>query len=259
MNSVRTQSLTPGVRLLTLSRPQAMNALSSALLAELCAAVAQLASDTAVRAVIITGDGERAFCAGADLKERREMTPAQAKEAVASIRSAVEAIASLPMPTLAAIRGVALGGGLELALACDLRVVATDATLGLTETRLAIIPGAGGTQRLARLIGPGRAKELIFTGRRLTGEQALAYGIAEHVCPAATVLERSQELAEQIAAGGPLALRQAKRAIDGGLQLPLMEGLAWEMRAYDELFATEDRVEGLRAFAEKRPPHYRGC
>ncbi|MCY0869395.1 MAG: enoyl-CoA hydratase-related protein [Firmicutes bacterium] len=258
MTAVAVRQLAQGVQLLTLSRPEAMNALSSALLEELMAEVERLVGDASVRAVIFTGAGERAFCAGADLKERRDMTATQAKEAVRRIRSAVAAVAALPMPTIAAIRGVALGGGLELALACDLRVVASDATIGLTETRLAIIPGAGGTQRLARLIGPARAKELIFTGRRLSGEQALEYGIAQHVRPASDVLDQALELALHIAAGGPLAVRQAKRAIDGGLELSLEQGLEWEMRAYDTLFDTEDRVEGLLAFAEKRPPRYQG-
>lgn len=174
------------------------------------------------------------------------------------IRATINRIGSLPIPTIAAVRGVALGGGFELALACDLRVVAETATLGLTETRLAIIPGAGGTQRLSRLVGLARAKDLILTGRRITGEEAYHLGIAEYLTGDVEVYERAQALAKEMAEGGPIAVRQAKRAMDEGYGKPLAEALAIEEAAYEQVIHTEDRQEGLLAFAEKRKPKYQG-
>lgn len=244
---------------LTLNRPEAMNALSLSMLDDLDACLAQIEKSQDARCVIITGAGTRAFCAGADLKERREMNEQQARAAVERIRSVVERVGALPLPVIAAISGAALGGGCELALACDLRLMAPDAAIGLTETRLAIIPGAGGTQRLARLIGPGRAKDLIFTGRRISGVEAAALGLVERVTETVTdVLAEANKWAAEIAAGGPLALRAAKKAIDDGLERPLADGLAVERFAYEQVLSSQDRLEGLEAFAQKRAPLYKG-
>ncbi len=245
-------------RLIQINREEAMNALSTALLRELSAALDAVREDSRARCVILTGAGSRAFCAGADLKERRSMSEDEARLAVGRIRAVVEGFADLPIPTIAAVRGVALGGGLELALACDLRVMAADATVGLTETRLAIIPGAGGTQRLSRLVGVARAKDLIFTGRRISGQEAGQFGLAQYVVAADDVLAEALRVAHTITDGGPIAVRQAKLAIDQGIEVALEEGLLIEQRAYESVIGTSDRMEGLRAFAEKRKPEYKG-
>ncbi len=244
--------------ILILNRPEMMNALSQNLLEEMLRHVQALADDSTLRAVVVTSATARAFCAGADLKERRTMNEDQVRQAVAQIRAVIEAVAALPMPTIAAVRGVALGGGLELALACDLRVVADTAVMGLTETRLAIIPGAGGTQRLTRLVGLSRAKDLIFTGRRVNGNEAFAVGLAEYVVPTSEVEQMAVDLAAQIGEGGPVALRAAKRAIVSGVDLALSDALQVEISAYEEVIRTKDRLEGLQAFAEKRKPNYIG-
>lgn len=246
------------MRVLMLNREEAMNALSTALLREMSEALDTVRQDEQARCVIVTGAGSRAFCAGADLKERRSMNEDEVRLAVGRIRAVVEGFADLPIPTIAAIRGVALGGGLELALACDLRVVAADAVVGLTETRLAIIPGAGGTQRLARLVGSARAKDLIFTGRRISGSEAGALGLAQYVAAADDVLSEARALAQEIADGGPIAVRQAKLAIDQGAEVSLKEGLRIEQTAYESVIGTSDRMEGLLAFAQKRKPDYKG-
>ena len=245
-------------RLIQINREETMNALSTALLRELSEALDAVRGDSRARCVILTGAGVRAFSAGADLKERRSMNEDEVRQAVARIRAVVEAVADLPMPTIAAVRGAALGGGLELALACDLRVMAADATVGLTETRLAIIPGAGGTQRLPRLVGAARAKDLIFTGRRISGREAGELGLAQYVAAADDVLAKALALAQMIADGGPIAVRQAKLAIDQGVEVALKEGLLIEQTAYESVIGTSDRMEGLTAFAEKRKPEYKG-
>lgn len=246
------------VRVLTLDRPEAANALSRALLADLARALTTVVDDAHARALIITGAGQKAFCAGADLKEREGMSDEQVLETVTTIRETVSAVAGAPIPVIAAINGAAFGGGLELALACDIRLASSSASMGLTETTLAIIPGGGGTQRLPRLIGPGRAKELIFTGRRITAGEAHALGIVEEVCEPDMLLARAGELAARIAANGPVAVRAAKEAIDRGLQLPLEQALALETELYARTIGTADRREGLAAFREKRAPQYRG-
>ncbi|OFW74965.1 MAG: enoyl-CoA hydratase [Alicyclobacillus sp. RIFOXYA1_FULL_53_8] len=246
-----------GIVTLTLNREDSANALSAALLEQLQEHLDDLVS-TRTRVVILTGSGTKAFCAGADLKERRGMDEAQVLRAVARIRGVVNAVAALPMPVIVAINGVALGGGTELALAADLRIAAQSARFGLTETSLAIIPGAGGTQRLSRLIGVAQAKELIYTARRIDAQSALAVGMLNHVVPDADLQSRTAELAAEIAKNGPIALRQAKYAIDHGLDVDLATGLAIEAKAYEVIIPTKDRLEGLQAFAEKRSPHYEG-
>lgn len=242
----------------TLDRPDALNALDRPLLEALGRAAAAAHGDRSLRCAILTGAGDKAFSAGADLKERRGMTLDETRAFVRLISGTFDAVARLPFPTVAAVNGVAFGGGLELALACDLRVVADTARLGLLETSVGIMPGAGGTQRLPRLVGLARAKELIFTARRLDAAEALALGLANRVVPAAQVLAAARSLARDIAANAPIAVRQSKHAIDAGLDVGLAAGLEIEQRAYERLLGTQDRLEGLLAFEAKRPPRYRG-
>ncbi|GMA49183.1 enoyl-CoA hydratase [Alicyclobacillus contaminans] len=248
----------PGIVTVTLNRPEAANALSRNLLYALHEALAAMRYRRDVRAVILTGAGEKAFCAGADLRERRGMDETEVRRTVDLIRAVVEDVATLPMPTIAAINGGAFGGGTELALAADLRVAASTAQMGLTETSLAIIPGAGGTQRLPRLIGLAKAKELIFTARRISAETALEIGLVNRVVDADQLLPTARALAEEIAANGPIAVRQAKFAIDRGAEVDLQTGLQLERQAYEAVIPTKDRLEGLAAFAEKRKPNYIG-
>ena len=246
------------ITVLTLNRPERMNALDFSTLLYLQAAVAKLAGDDETRVVIITGAGERAFSAGADLKERETMTPEQVRLYIRTIRDTFSAIAALPQPVIAAVNGIALGGGTELCLACDIRIAAENAEFGLTETSLGIIPGAGGTQRLPRIIGRARAKEMILTARRITAAQAEAWGLVNRVVARDQLWPEAMIVAEQIAENAPLAVRQAKYAIDAGAEVDLYTGLGIETRAYDVLIPTEDRREGLAAFREKRKPVYRG-
>lgn len=249
-------------RVWTLSRPEARNAMSRAVRAELEGLVESVEDAAEVRTVIVTGEGDKAFCAGADLKERRGMDEAAVKAWLMDLRRTFVAIEDSPKVFVAAINGSAFGGGLELALACDLRVAARTAKMGLTETRLAIIPGGGGTQRLPRLVGVGRAAELILTGRRVGAEEALAIGLVERLAPEGTGpeggLEAAKQLAEEIAGGGPVALASAKAAMHEGLDASLETGLEIEYQRYLSTLDTEDRLEGLAAFKEKRPPRYKG-
>jgi enoyl-CoA hydratase/carnithine racemase len=243
---------------LTLNRPEALNAFDRPLLGRLGAEVAAIRSDRTVRCLIVTGAGAKAFSAGADLKERRGMTLEETRQYVHLIRTTFDAVARLPFPTIAAINGVAFGGGMELALACDLRLMAEPAEVGLTEVAVGIMPGAGGTQRLPRLVGPTRAKDMIFTARRIGAVEAERIGLVNAVVPAERLAAAALELAQRVAAQAPLAVRQAKHAIDAGLDVGLASGLDIEAVAYSRLVTTQDRVEGLAAFAEKRKPIYRG-
>lgn len=247
-----------GIAVLTLTRAEAANALSIQMLHEINDALEVIQYDRSIRVVIVTGDGEKAFCAGADLKERKGMSEEQVRQTVALIGHTVTHFEKLAQPVIAAINGVAFGGGLELALACDIRIASSEAKLGLTETALGIIPGAGGTQRLPRLIGIGKAKELIYTARRLTSEEALGYGIVEHVVAPEQLFERAKALAAEMAKNAPISLMQAKIAINQGMQTDITTGLQIESLAYSRLLYTEDRLEGLKAFQEKRAPMYSG-
>jgi len=247
-----------GVAHVTLNRPAAANSLSRELVTALGEAFARISADDAVRVVVLTGTGERAFCAGADLKERRAMSLDETRAFLRHLNAVVDAVAACPCPVVAAINGAALGGGLELALACDVRVAADVAEVGLPEVRLGIIPGAGGTQRLPRVVGAAAAKELILAGRRISAERAQALGLVSQVLPPEELAAAADRLAAEIAAAGPLAVRQAKRAVDEGLGRPLAEGLGVERACYEVVLASDDRNEGLAAFAEKRPPAYKG-
>ena len=247
-----------GVLWLTLNRPQVMNSFNFDLLRALKAQIDGIRFRPEIRVVIITGAGEKAFCAGADLKERATLPPLQVKEFIFTIRDLFSSIENLNKPVIAAVNGVALGGGTELALACDIRIASATASMGLTETRLAIIPGAGGTQRLPRLIGRGKAKELIFTGRRVPAEEALAIGLVNQVCAPDQLRKTCDAMAAEICETGPIAIEQAKYAINHGLETDLHTGLAIESNAYWVTIPTQDRLEGLAAFREKRKPVYKG-
>jgi enoyl-CoA hydratase/carnithine racemase len=246
------------VAVLTINRPEVYNCLNLATLQDLRKAIEEISFQKDIRCVIVTGEGEKAFCAGADLKERKGMSPIQVQQYIHTIRDTFTALERLPKPVIAAINGVALGGGTELALACDIRVMAQNAVMGLTETSLGIIPGAGGTQRLTRLVGKGKAKELIFTARKIGPEEAREIGLVNRVAPAGEAMNEAREMAALIAANAPIALAQAKYAIDFGAEVDLATGLAIESNAYQVLIPTKDRLEGLQAFAEKRKPIYKG-
>ncbi len=246
------------VELWTIDGADRRNAISMAMLRELRALVARAGQDRGLRAVVLTGSGDKAFCAGADLKERASMSAEDVHAFHAGLRAALRGIEQAPQPFVAALNGAALGGGLELALACDLRIASDAAQLGLPEVSLGIIPGGGGTQRLPRLVGAARAKDLVLTARRIGAAEAAAMGLVSRVAPAARLLDEALALAEQVARNAPVSLRQAKRAIDGGFHLPLEEALDLENRLYQDCLATKDRVEALRAFAEKRPPVFTG-
>lgn len=247
-----------GLATITLNRPGALNSLSRRLGAQLGAALVELRARTDLRVVVLRGAGARAFCTGADLKERAGLTPAERGEHTATIAAAADLLAGLPVPTIAAIRGYALAGGLELALACDIRLAADDAIVGLTEVQIGIFPGAGGPARLPRVVGPGKARELIFSGRRIGAAEALGCGLVERVVPVDEFDGAVATLAGQIRDAAPLAVRAVKRALDQSLEVPLPAALAYAEALRRPLDATRDYAEGLAAFAERRPPRFTG-
>ncbi len=244
--------------ILTMNRPKVMNCLNFDLLYALRDQIEVLQYRTDIRCVIITGAGEKSFCAGADLKERASLTQEEVKKFILTIRNLLTSIQNLPIPVISAVNGIALGGGTEVALASDIRIASDTASMGLTEARLAIIPGGGGTQRLPRIIGVAKAKELIFTGRRVNAEEALNIGLVNQVTTPENLLDASMEMAAMIAQTGPIAVEMAKYAIDKGIETDLATGLAIESNAYRVTIPTEDRIEGLTAFREKRKPLYKG-
>lgn len=245
-----------GVATVTLNRPERLNAMSAHMVEELRAALDAIEANGAVRALILTGAGPRAFCTGADLKERAAMDGAGRWDHNRAINDCAAQLARLQIPTIAAVNGMALGGGCEIILACDFRLAAEHAVFGLPEVGLGIIPGAGGTQRLPRLIGPTRAKELIFTARRIDAATALAWGLVSQLAPADQLLAAAGALAAQIARQSPLALAYAKAAIDVGLDSSLEQGLRYETAAIRATLASEDYQIGLAAFAAKEPPAF---
>jgi enoyl-CoA hydratase/carnithine racemase len=249
-----------GIALLTINRPQALNCFDMALLESFGRTIADIAFDKEAKVVVITGsaEGKNAFSTGADLKERAGMSPDQVKLFIQTIRNLFTTVEELPKPVIAAVNGYAFGGGLELALACDIRLASANAVVGLTETSLAIIPGAGGTQRLPRIVGIARAKEMIYRARRITAAEGLEIGLFLEVVEPERLIDRAFEIAHEIAANGPVALAQAKYAVNKGSEVSLPVGLAIESNAYAVTIPTKDRTEGLTAFREKRKPVYSG-
>jgi len=246
----------PGVALVMLDRPAALNALNFALLAELADTLERLDGDGRTRVVVLTGAGDRAFAAGADITELAEQTPERLRAEGGF--DAWDRIAAVGVPIIAAVRGFALGGGCELAMACDLIIAADDARFGQPEIKIGVMPGAGGTQRLTRAIGAARAMELVLTGRMIEAAEAQAAGLVTRVVPAAETVPAALELADAIATMPPLAVRAAKRAVRAAAEMPLSAGLRAERDAFFDLFATEDQREGMRAFMEKRPATWTG-
>jgi methylglutaconyl-CoA hydratase len=243
----------------TLDRPERMNALSRAALLALGGLAREAQDNDSIRAVVITGTGEKAFCAGADLKERPTMSDDDVRALLDAYRSELGCIDQSCKPVVAAINGVALGGGLELALCCDLRVAAAHARLGLPETSLAVIPGAGGTQRLPRLVGEARAKEMILLGRPISADEALGWGLVNRVAPqGSNVLDDAIAWIEPIAQGAPIAQAAALESVDRALDVPLAVGLRLEKMSYEKTLLSVDRREALAALADKRKPEFRG-
>ncbi|KAJ2850378.1 hypothetical protein IWW36_001930 [Coemansia brasiliensis] len=257
-----------GIATIAFNRPKAKNALSRSLVGDFRQALDELRSDSETRVVILRSAVPKVFCAGADLKERATMSPQQVEQFLHSMKVSFRELETLPQPTIAALDGAALGGGFELALCCDLRIAGPQAVLGLPETSLAIIPGAGGTQRLTRLIGASRAKALVFTARRFGPMPALSMGIVNDVANQESTGDsqnigesgylRALEWAREILPNGPIAVRMAKRAIDHAGAVDPVTGLDVEQLCYAQVIPTQDRLEGLRAFKEKRKPVYHG-
>lgn len=242
-----------GVAWVTLNRPDARNALSRQVNLDLAALAVDLGRDPDVRAVVLTGAGDKAFCAGADLKERKGVIAGQTGPYIDAISGAINAWARMPKATLAVLNGHAFGGGMELALACDFRVAVDDAQMALTEVRLGIMPGAGGTQRLPRLIGAAKAKDLVFTGRMVDAQEALAIGLVDEVVEPEEVYAAARRRVERYVHGPAYALRAAKEAIDRGLETDLETGLAIEAMQFAGVFATRDREIGMTSFVEEGP------
>lgn len=242
---------------ITISRPEALNALSSQVLKDLNGVLDEVEQNLDVRVVILTGAGEKAFVAGADIKEMDQMTPTQAFEYMTYANDTFLKLENLRQPTIAAINGYALGGGMELALATDIRLGHEKILLGFPETGLGIIPGFAGTQRMSRLIGVSKTKELIFTARHVKGQEALEWGIINHLVPAEELLAEAEKLAQQIIKNAPLAVEKAKHVISVGADLPLLNAIRLETEAEALLFSTEDKAEGMGAFVEKRPANFK--
>ena len=246
-----------GVAVLTVDRQEKLNALDGQVIEEIGQALLELESE-GPRAIIVTGAGERAFIAGADIRAMSVMDPIEAKRFSEIGHAAMALLDRSPIPTIAAVNGYALGGGCEVAIACDIRIAAENATFGFPEVGLGILPGLGGTQRLPRLVGPALAKELIFTGRRIGAEEAREIGLANRVVGQGEALDAAREMAAEISANGPLAVRYAKAATNRALDVDLISGLEFEADQFALLFATEDAREGMNAFGEKRKPRFEG-
>ncbi len=246
------------IAVLTVNRPKALNALNAQAVAELQEAIAQVAANPNARALIVTGAGEKAFVAGADIAQMAGYSPEQALAFATEGHKVGEALAALSVPTIAAVNGFALGGGCELAIACDFIYASQKAKFGLPEVTLAVIPGFGGTQRLTRLVGRARAKQLIFTGEMIDAAKAKEIGLVLEVLAPELLMAHCKEVAAKIASRGPLAVAQAKRVIDQGADLPLPAACGLERIAFATLFSTADQREGMKAFIEKRPPNFTG-
>ncbi len=243
---------------IVLSRPDALNAISTQLATELAAATDRLEADPAVRVVVLAGDGDRAFCVGADLKERNGMSDAEILAQRTTFRAAFGGVLGLPQPTIAAVHGFALGGGCELALSCDIVVADETATLGLPEVSIGLVPGGGGTQLALRRLGPGRAADVVLTGRRIAAEEAATLGLVDRLVPAGSARNAARELAKHIADNSPVATRAAKRALRNGWGLDYAAAMDVEDAAWRTAATSADRREGIAAFNEKRRPVWPG-
>ena len=248
----------PGIHLLTLNRPQALNALSPQVIGELTDALETLRSDRDTRVLLVTGAGEKAFVAGADIAAMNRMTPLEAREFAMRAMRLLRGFEAAPFPVIALVNGYALGGGCELAMACDWIVAAENAQFGQPEVNLGICPGFGGTQRLPRLVGKAMALEMCITGRALKATEALRIGLVNHIVPPGSLVEHGLELARTIVAKGPLAVAQCKHLIQHGPDLDLENALRFEADNFALLCATEDKREGMTAFVEKRPARFTG-
>ena len=242
----------------TINRPQVLNALNTSTIDELRSAAVELAGDSSVRAVIITGAGEKAFAAGADIKELARQRPVECRAHALRGQQAFDLIENMGKPVIAAINGFALGGGCELAMACTLRIAADTARLGQPEINLGLIPGFAGTQRLARLVGKGTALDLLLTGRHLTAEEALRVGLVNRVVPAGRLMHEARELASDLATKAPIAMRYILEAVHRGVDQPFEQAQVLEATLFGLVASTEDRTEGTAAFLEKRKPHFTG-
>jgi enoyl-CoA hydratase len=244
------------IAFITLNRPKALNALNTETLDELYWAVFRAGKEKEVKAVIITGEG-RAFVAGADIGEMKALTIQQGRDMTILGQNVLTSIENLDKPVIAAVNGFALGGGCELAMACDIRVASDKAKFGQPEVNLGIIPGYGGTQRLPRLVGKGTAKYLIFTGEMISAEEAFRIGLVDKLVPAEELMKAAVSIAKTIMFKAPIAIKMAKHAINNGLNVDLRSGISYEAEAYTTSFGTEDRIEGMSAFLEKRPAEFK--
>jgi enoyl-CoA hydratase len=247
-----------GLAIVTVNRPKALNALNDQTVSELLDLFAKLSADTEVRVIILTGAGEKAFIAGADIGELKICDAEKGAEKSRRGHQLMHLIEGMPKVVIAAVNGFALGGGCEIAMACDIRLVSENARLGQPEVSLGVIPGYGGTQRLARLVGKGKAKQLIFTGDLIDAKEAYRIGLVEEVYPQAELLDKAREMAGRILSKGPLAIVAAKRCINDGLEKNLVSGCEEEIAEFGKIFGTEDRTEGTTAFLEKRKPEFKG-
>ncbi len=247
-----------GTAVVTITREKALNALNAGVLQELKSAFQELDRDTKIRSVIITGAGDKAFVAGADIAAMREMSPEEAGQFAANGHSTMDTIAACSKPVIAAVNGFALGGGLELALSCDFIYASEKAKLGLPEVGLGLYPGFGGTQRLARAIGPAKAKELIFSARMISAQQGADWGIVNKICSPETLLDEAKKCAAEINSKGPVAVSLSKKVINEGKDEPIKAGLGIELKHFGDCFKTEDLKEGLAAFLEKRKAEFQG-
>ena len=247
-----------GIATITFNRPKAMNALNAALMEELSRALDEIAANEDIRVLILTGAGEKAFVAGADITELATYNSLQAKCFAASGHATISKLQELPVAVIAAVNGFALGGGNEIAIACDFIYASENAMFGLPEITLGLMPGFGGTQRLPRLVGKGKAKELIFTGGRVNAREALDIGLVNKICEPQGLIDECKKMAAMICETGPIAIEQAKYAINHGYETDINTGLAIESNAYWVCIPTEDRLEGLAAFKEKRKPVFKG-
>jgi enoyl-CoA hydratase len=247
-----------GIATVSVNRPRALNALNSTTLRELAAAFDELERDRDVKVVIITGAGEKAFVAGADISEMADYSPLEAEGFAALGQRVMFKIERLPKPVIAALHGFALGGGCELAMACDIRVASDKLKIGQPEVKLGVLPGFGGTQRLARLVGPSKAKEIIFSGDVYDAAEALRIGLVDRVVPFEKLMEEAKKLAKTIASRGEVAVRLSKDAINAGMDVDIGSGCMLERKAFGMCFASQDRAEGMKAFLEKREPKFTG-